>query len=95
MLNDLVQAYYEIDTQIKAIMPQRDLLNKSIKDMMNELNLTVHVANNVVATYKIQAKTNLNREKMLAKLREHGMPADFLTDCWETSEVPMLSVKKL
>jgi len=95
MLNELVQAYYEIDNQIKAVTPQRELLNRSIKDLMNELKLTVHVANNIVATYKLQPKTNLNKEKVLVKLREYGMPDDFLRDCWETSEVQMLSVKKL
>jgi hypothetical protein len=95
VLNDLVQAYYEIDSQIKTATPQRELLNRSIKDMMHELNLKVHVANNIVATYKVQSKTSLNREKVVAKLRESGMPDDFLADCWETSEVPTLSVKKL
>lgn len=95
VLNDLVQAYYEIDSQIKTATPQRELLNRSIKDLMHELNLKVHVANNIVATYKVQSKTSLNREKVVAKLRECGMPDDFLADCLETSEVPTLSVKKL
>jgi hypothetical protein len=95
VLSDLVQAYWEIDNQIKAVTPQRELLNRAIKDMMNELKLTKHLANNLVATYKIQAKSNLNKEKVLSKLRQYGMPEDFLTDCWEVSEVQMLSVKKL
>lgn len=95
VLNELVRAYFEIDSRIKAATPQRELLNRSLKDMMRELNLTVHVADNIVATYKVQGKTSLNKEKVLAKLQEHGFSDDFLANCMDVSEVQVLSVKKL
>lgn len=95
MLNELVRAYYEIDSQIKDLQPQRELLNRSIKDTMEDLKLSVHVADNIVASFKKQSRSNLNKEKLLTKLQQCGFPEDFLADCWEAGEVQVLSVKKL
>ncbi len=94
LLDKLVNDYYALDTQIKKLTEQKDPLNKTIKHIMREYRLNVHIVKDLKVEYRLQGRRTLVVEKALEKLKELGVDPENTPELWKSTDIELLSVKK-
>lgn len=68
-LKELVRLFYEDKQQLDNYKKSTEEYNKSIKDIMNELDLTEFEDNGLVAKIGVQNRESFNEEKLIEKLK--------------------------
>lgn len=71
-LEESIKTYFVHDQAEKQAKKLKKPLNEKIKNFMKTMKANVFTAGNVKATLKTQERTNLNEDKLLAKLNELG-----------------------
>lgn len=78
-----VQEYFVFDQQEKAAKDAKKPLNAIIKDEMKSRDVKTVNVGDIKVTYAIQDRSDIDKDKLVAKLKELG-----LTDAIKTVEVP-------
>lgn len=82
-LNTLVDTFYNTKSTADSFKKDADKLNKEIKQEMKAGGLKNIDTGKVVATYGVQERTSMNRDKLLKRLKDLG-----LQEAIKTVEVP-------
>ena len=68
-LNELVESYYLNKTELDSYKKLCDNQNKSIKDLMLEMNVEDYDSDNYHASRKVSTRENFNEEQLLEFIR--------------------------
>lgn len=68
-LKELVRLFYEDKQQLENYKKSTEEYNKSIKDIMNELDLTEFESDDLIAKIGVQNRESFNEEKLIEKLK--------------------------
>ena len=72
-MEQLVQEYFEVDTQMKLLDARKKQLNQTLKTYMRENSLKEFNANGIRLVFGVQNRTDMNEEKLLRRLHELGL----------------------
>lgn len=68
-LKELVRLFYEDKQQLDNYKKSTDEYNKSIKDIMNELDMTEFESDDLIAKIGTQNRESFNEDKLIDKLK--------------------------
>lgn len=68
-----VKEYHKHDLAEKAAKKLKTPLNKELKELMSSIDLREFETEDLVATYKVQERTNMDEVKLLNRLKELGL----------------------
>lgn len=68
-LISLIKEYYQLEREIKRLSEQKEPLNKKIKSLMRAQNLERFLADDIVATFRVQVRNSLIEDQAVKKLK--------------------------